>query len=142
MTTWRRASRITLVFALAGSMGCSRKLAVPASDRTPGNDRLPFDRVSDGAGVSPTSGFSGDEVPAGTEVIIRLGAALSSSNARVGDSFQGRLDEAVVVGGKVIVPRGTVATGNVVDTRVSASHDPGYLRMTLVSIALNGRSVP
>jgi hypothetical protein len=48
----------------------------------------------------------------------------------------------VIVAGKTVVLRGAPVTGSVLDTKVSAGHDPGYLRMTLASIAMSGRSIP
>jgi hypothetical protein len=147
MKKWRQAGRRTLVFALAWVTlpwltGCSRQLAVPGSTGTSASSQLPFDRVSDGSGVSPTAAFASEGVPAGTEITIRLHTALSSADARVGDSFEAVLDESVIMAGNTVVPRGAPVTGSVVDTRVWAGADPGYLRMTLVSIAMNGRSIP
>jgi len=147
MRRLRQASRPTLVLilaclALAGLAGCSRQSAVSQSTATAGSAQLPFDRLSDSNGVSPTEAFAFDGLPAGTEFAIRLRSPLSSANSRVGDSFQAVLDDSVVIAGKTVAPRGAPATGSVVDARSSAGHDPGYLRMTLTSIVLNGRSIP
>ncbi len=142
MKIWRQASRLTLILAL-GATGCSRQLAVPGptAGSGAGSGQLPFDRVSDSAGVSPTDSFVPDGVPAGTEVTIRLGAPLSSADARAGDSFEAMLDESVIVSGKLVAARGVPVTGSIVDSRGSASSNPGYLRMTLVSITLNGKPI-
>jgi hypothetical protein len=147
MRIWRQARRFTLVFALAwvalaGVTGCSRQLSVPRSTGTTASSQLPFDRVSDGGGVSPTAAFAFEGLPPGTEITIRLRSALSSADSRVGDSFEAVLDESVIIAGKTVAPRGARVTGSVVDTKASAAHDPGYLRMTLASIAMNGRSIP
>jgi hypothetical protein len=147
MRRWRQASRLTFILALAcvtlaWVTGCSRQLAVPASTGTTATGQLPFDRASEGSGVSPTSAFASEGVPAGTEITIRLRAPLSSANARVGDSFAAVLDESVIIAGETVVPRGASVTGSVADAKVAAGRDPGYLRMTLASIALTGRSIP
>jgi hypothetical protein len=142
MKRWRRAGRITVVLTLAWVAGCSRQLAVPGSTGAADGSQLPFDRVSDNAGISPTAGFTLDGIPAGTEVTIRLQLAFSSADSRVGDSFQAVLDEPLVVAGKTVVPRGTPVTGSVVAVKASGGeHDPGYLRVTLVSIAMDGKSL-
>jgi len=48
-----------------------------------------------------------------------------------------------VVAGRTLAPRGTPVTGSVVAAKASGSlHDPGYLRLTLTSISLNGKSIP
>jgi hypothetical protein len=92
MRRWRQARRLTLVLALTWVTGCSRQQAVPGSTGTTGSGQLPFDRTSDGSGVSPTAAFASEGVPAGTEITIRLRGALSSADARVGDSFEAVLD--------------------------------------------------
>jgi len=142
MKIWRRAGRITVVLTLAWVAACSRQLAVPGSTGTADGSQLPFDRVSDNAGISPTAGFTLDGIPAGTEVTIRLQLAFSSADSRAGASFQAVLDEPLVVAGKTVVPRGTPVTGSVVAAKASGGeHNPGYLRVTLVSIAMDGKSV-
>jgi hypothetical protein len=127
----------------AGMTGCSRQLAVPASGGTAGSAHLPFDRVSNGGGISPTAGFAFDGPPAGTEIVVRLQAALSSADSRVGDAFAAVVDEPVIVAGKIVVPQGAIVTGNVMAARASRSlHEPGYLRVTLTSMVVNGKAVP
>lgn len=156
MERWRPASRLTLIPALARLTlacstlacltlvcltGCSRQ-AVPVSAGSGGSGQLPFDRVSNDNGVSPTEAFAFEGLPAGTEITIRLRSALSSADSRVGDTFEAVLDDSVVIAGKTVAPRGAPVTGSVVDSKASAGHDPGYLRMTLASIAVSGRSIP
>jgi hypothetical protein len=129
--------------AFAGMTRCSRQTPVPPSGGTANSGHLPFDRVSSGGGISPTAGFTPDGIPAGTEIIVRLQVALSSADSRVGDSFQGVLDEPVVVAGKTVVPQGATVTGSVVAARASRYlQGPGYVRLTLTSIVVNGKPVP
>jgi hypothetical protein len=148
MKRWQGASQqrivlILLLATLAVVTGCSRQLAVPGSRGTADGSQLPFDRVSDNSGITPTAGFSSDGIPTGTEVAIRLQMAVSSADSRAGDSFQGALDEPMVVSGKTVVPVGTEVTGSVVRAKASGGlHDPGYLRVTLASISINGKSIP
>ncbi len=125
------------------TLGCSRQLPAAASSATAKSSLLPFDRVSDNGGVSPTAGFTPDGIPAGTQVSIQLQEGLSSADCRVGDPFQAVLDEPVVVAGRTLAPRGTPVTGTVVAAKASRSpHQPGYLRLTLASMFLNGKSIP
>jgi len=143
MKRWRQAGRLTAVLALVWVAGCTRQLASPGSSGTADSGQLPFDRVSDNSGISPTDGLISEGIPAGTEVAIRLQLALSSADSRVGDSFQAVLAEPVVVAGRTLVPQGTPVAGSVVAAKASGgSDDPGYLRVTLASIAMNGKSVP
>jgi hypothetical protein len=53
------------------------------------------------------------------------------------------LDEPLMVAGKTVVPRGAMVSGTVVAARAAGHlHDPGYLRVTLTSIVVNGKAVP
>jgi hypothetical protein len=143
----RWGGRLTVVLTLAcvtmvWMSGCSRQFAVPASGGTADVGQLPFDRVSDHSGISPTAGFAADEIPVGTDFTVRLQLALSSADSRVGDSFQAVLDKPVVVAGSTVAPRGTPVTGSVLAAKASGgAQDPGYLRLTLASMAIDGKSI-
>lgn len=75
-------------------------------------------------------------VPAGTELSIRLTTGLSSEKNEGGDSFDGILEHAVVVGDKVVFPEGTEVEG-----KVTHAVDSGRLKqraelwVTLTEIA-------
>jgi len=153
MKRWRPVNRVAVVLdlawvvlvwlALVWAVGCSRQLAGPGSGGTADSIPPPFDRVSDNGGISPTVEFTSVSIEKGTEITIRLRVALSSANSRVGDVFEAVLDEPVIIAGKTIAPRSAPVTGRVVATKASRSpHHPGYLRLTLASIALNGKIIP
>ncbi|HVB37075.1 MAG TPA: hypothetical protein VND92_01000 [Vicinamibacterales bacterium] len=59
------------------------------------------------------------QVPSGTTITVRLAQALSTVRNRAGDTFDAILDEPVVVGGRVVLPRGTTFTGHVTEARSS-----------------------
>ena len=103
-----------MLAALLVSTACSRQLGASGfSDNTKG--KLPFDRLSDVAGISPTARFEAEEIPAGTQLNIRLQTPLSSASARGGESFSSMLDEPVMGGGKTALPRGSLVTGSVTE---------------------------
>jgi hypothetical protein len=82
-------------------------------------------------------------IPAGTSIYIRLQSAVSSGSSRAGDAFEAVIDQPVIVNGETLVPRGAQATGRVLDAKSSGRlHAPGYLRLTLASIRVNGHTVP
>ncbi len=82
-------------------------------------------------------------VPAGTAVSIRLQNEISSASNRPGDKFAAVLDEPIKVDGKTVAPRGAAVQGRVVAARSSGRlHNSGYLRLSLVSVAMNGKAVP
>ena len=140
MTKWP-THQLALLLILAWTTGCSRQLTVPDSpSATPKSNQLPFDRTSDDAGISPTSALASGVVPVGTDINIKLQLVLSSAEARTGASFAAVLDDPVVIGGKTLVPQGTPVTGTVLAARASERlSDPGYLRLTLANIAVNGK---
>jgi hypothetical protein len=52
-------------------------------------------------------------VPAGTALMVRLDTTLATFSNRVGDPFQGRLTQAIVVNGNILLPAGTTVEGRV-----------------------------
>jgi len=130
-----------LGLALVLLPACSRQpgLLLPA-DNAP-TKPLPFDTPSHSDGISPTQAFASAFIPAGTTIVIRLQSPLSSEQARLGDTFHGVLEEPIIVQGQTLAPSGTGITGRVLAAKVSDPREPGYLRLTLSSIVLNGKPV-
>src|SRR5512147_924271 len=82
-------------------------------------------------------------IPEGTQVTIRIIDNLSSETAKEGDTFQGTLDEPVLVDGYTLYAKGTDVAGKVTFAHSSGRlSDPGELELVLTSIVSNGRSVP
>jgi hypothetical protein len=142
---WGKAtSFVVLMLALIMASGCSRQPAQQAADENaPADQQLPFDRPSDKKGISPTSSLRPAAIPAGTPITIRLQSSVSSAASQAGDSFDAVLDEPIIVQGQTVAPRGATVTGKVVDAKASGRlQDPGYLRLTLTEISVNGKSLP
>jgi hypothetical protein len=82
-------------------------------------------------------------VPAGTELEVRMQNSLSSATASAGENFEAVLQEPLVINGEVIAPDGTDVIGRVVAVcRSGRLHQPGYLRITLISLNLKGQQTP
>jgi hypothetical protein len=82
-------------------------------------------------------------VPANTAIYVRLQQSISSATAQSGQNFSAELDEPLVVDGQTLAPIGAAVTGKVVAARESGHmHNAGYLRITLSTITLNGKTVP
>jgi hypothetical protein len=65
---------------------------------------------------------------------------MSSAWSHMGDNFSATLAEPLVVDGQTLIAGGTAATGRVLDARPARSlTEPGYLRIVLVSLNVNGR---
>lgn len=56
-------------------------------------------------------------VPAGTALMVRLDTTLATFSNRVGDPFQGKITQPVVLNGKTLIPAGATIEGRV--TKVS-----------------------
>lgn len=59
----------------------------------------------------------GSPVPAGTALMVRLDTTLATFSNRVGDPFQGKITQPVVVNGATLIPAGATVEGRV--TKVS-----------------------
>ena len=125
--------KVWITTALAAfCIGCGVGAQPPtvAADSSP-SQQLPF------------SGGKSSVIAANTAIYIRLQQTLSSTRAQLGDSFNAVLDEPLMVEGQTLVPAGTPVTGKVVAVRNSGHmNHASYLRITLSSITLNGKSVP
>ena len=78
---------------------------------------------------------SAASIPAGTRASVRINAELNSGVNHVGDGFDGVLENAIVVGGRTVAPRGATVRGHVVAAKDSGRiHKPGYISIRLTEI--------
>ncbi len=135
-----------LLSALSGLVllaGCSMVSSNPqAATPDPNSNSAPFaSRVESAMGVKPD--VPAITIPAGTAIGVRLQNSISSASANSGDHFDAVIDEAVVVDGQTVIPKGANASGRIVAAKSSGRlHDPGYLRLALDSVTVNGKDVP
>jgi len=130
----------TLVLSITVTLGCSRQLNVHTSDGDKNSDQLPFEYTADKTGISPTASLIAAEIPAGTPITVRLQAAMSSAASHSGDGFDAVLDKPILLQGQTIAPAGSAVRGKVLAAKASGHRqDPGFLRITLTEISLNGR---
>lgn len=120
---------------------CSRQPGLLSPKGNAQANPLPFDNPSHGAGISPTQAFASTAIPAGTAIVIRLQSSLSSAESRSGDQFQAVLEEPIVVQGQTLAPSGTAITGRVLQAKASAPREPGYLRLTLSALVMDGKAM-
>src|ERR1041385_1544583 len=124
---------LTLLVLAAVAAGCNVDAKAPtptAVADNSGSQQLPF------AESKPLV------VPANTAIYVRLQQSISSATAQSGQNFSAVLDEPLLVEGQTLAPKGASVTGRVVAARDSGHlHNAGYLRITLSSITLNGKTV-
>lgn len=89
--------------------------------------------------AAPASG----EIPAGTEMDVRLSGRLNSGTAKVEDRFEATTLVDVAAGGRTVVPAGSVMRGVVTDVQ-PATRTNRTARMTLSfdQLTVNGRAYP
>jgi len=148
-----------LMLALAVMAGCSRPAAVPGmvgGARSTQPDR-PFngeptsataasanhsgsDLSAQNASADPGSSVPFHDphiLPPGTLIMVRLDKAISTDALGAAGGFQATVEEPVIVDGVALVPKGATVVGRVESARASAtSHDHGYVRLTLASLAI------
>lgn len=130
-----------LVTLLALGGACARQSSMQTSPLNglgqPGDEHsLPFDQQGSKTG---RSFVPSEELPAGTPITVRLQHAVSSQTSQVGDRFQALVDEPLVVDGRTLLGRGAKVEGTIIAARPSTSTTvPGYLRLTLSSLYVNG----
>ena len=79
-------------------------------------------------------------IPAGSAVQVRVTEHLTSQKAKPGDTFHGVLTAPIVANGRVLFPKGSNVTGQVVATHPSGRlSDPGVLELALTSVG-SGRN--
>ncbi len=91
---------------------------------------------------NPPANRGGVELPAGTQLTVRMIDGVDSEVARPGDTFRASLDEPVIVNGESIVPRGADVVAKLVDDQRSGKiQGRTVLKLVLTSITVDGRQV-
>lgn len=134
-----RLLAFTLIFYLAAVLGCSSKPPADNSTNAPAetnaqNEKAPREHQKKKEPVI---------VPAGTAITISLGSALGSKLSQAGQTFNGTVAQDITVGNEVVIPKGSTASGTVVDAKALGRFKGGaLLELRLDSINLNGYDMP
>jgi hypothetical protein len=92
------------------------------------------------AGNEPSRHVPAWSMPAGTPVRVTLGTTISSETASVGDSWTGTVDTPVDLGGSVVVPAGSPASGVVVAVTPAARGERAMLDLGLRSFTVGAHA--
>jgi hypothetical protein len=80
-------------------------------------------------------------IASGTELSVRLIDSLSSKDSKAGQTFEGTLNEAVVVGGRTVISKGASVTGKVTNAVPSGRlKQRAELWATLTSVKVGSKS--
>lgn len=83
-----------------------------------------------GSNAAAAVGTDRDASPAvvrldsGTCLIVELSKSLNAKKLQPGDKVTAKVIQAVVINGKVVIPRGSKLVGNVTETKVRSKEDP------------------
>jgi hypothetical protein len=145
--------RYLMIVGVLTLIGCRNSAPSPDSTTSTGGNAAAPSAANSGApeGSSgqnaPESGLAQAFTPkpivlaAGTEIVVTADQSVSSKENKSGDHFEASIAEPVVVGDKVVIPRGAKATGIVTDAK-SAGRFKGHaaLTVTLSSVRVNGKA--
>jgi hypothetical protein len=146
--------RYVMIVSVLALIGCRNSAPSPdpgvTSDGSTGNAA-----PASGANSAPAQGASAQNGPestlahvfapkpivvkAGKEIVITADQSVSSKTSNSGDQFDASLAEPVVVGDKVVIPKGAKATGTVTQAK-SAGKFKGNaaITVTLSSVTVHG----
>lgn len=80
-------------------------------------------------------------VPAGTDIVVTLGQALSSKTSQSGQTFTASVAQPVSVGGQTAIPKGASVSGTVVTAKEKGKiKGEGQLALTLLTVSFKGQT--
>ncbi len=146
------------------SQGCARPDAFHRTQSASGPEqKLPFHQNSDRAADDsahpavppdgkPASGAPfrlashSRILPAGTLITVQLESSLSILRVHAGDEFTASVAGPITLDGETILERGAPVSGRIESAQPSMprpglSPDPGYVRLTLNSVTVDGRTL-
>lgn len=136
-----RLLAFTLICYLAALLCCSSK--PPADNSTDTNAPAETTAQNEKAPREHQKKKEPVIVPAGTAITISLGSALGSKLSQAGQTFNGAVAQNITVGNEVVIPKGSTASGTVVDAKALGRFKGGaLLELRLDSINLNGYDMP
>lgn len=93
------------------------------------------------AGAPPATGPTNLQIPAGTQIVVRLIDGVNSERDNVGETYRASVDQNVVFNGQTAIPRGADATVALIDAQKSGKLEgKTILTLDLKYIAIDGRT--
>jgi len=143
-----------MILSLLALVGCRNSSTSPdpgvSSNGNTGSAAATADANSNGTGDAsaqkapefapqPAAAPKPIVVKAGNKIVITADESVSSKTSNSGDHFEASIAEPVVVGDRVVIPKGSKATGTVTDAK-SAGKFKGHaaITVTLRSVTVHG----
>ncbi len=93
------------------------------------------------ASAPPSNGPVSVEVPAGTQLVVRLIDAVNSEHDNLGQTYRATLDQPVIVNGQTAIPRGADVIATLIDAKKSGKIEGRtVLTLDLKRLTVNGRT--
>ena len=93
------------------------------------------------ASAPPSNGPLGIEVPAGTQIVVRLIDPVNSDRDSLGQTYRASVDQPVVANGQTVIPRGSDVIATLMDAQKSGKIEGRtVLTLDLKSVTVNGRT--
>ena len=144
----RTLGRYLAIVSVLALIGCHKSATSPDSAASSGGNAS----ATSGRNAGAVDGSSGQKYPesapshafapkpivvaAGTEMVVSADRSVSSKDNYSGDRFEASLAEPVVVGDRVVIPKGARATGTVTDAK-SAGRFKGNAAITVALSSVN-----
>ncbi|HET7892066.1 MAG TPA: hypothetical protein VFL34_11090 [Candidatus Sulfotelmatobacter sp.] len=100
------------ILLLAAALAAQTDSSAPA-DNTPAEQSAPALNITEAPLPAPSAPAIAGSVPAGTTLMVRLDTTLATFSNRVGDPFQAKVTQAIVVNGATVIPVGATVEGRV-----------------------------
>ncbi|MBV9155830.1 MAG: hypothetical protein JO097_06190 [Acidobacteriaceae bacterium] len=129
--------------------GTSQAPAAPSAPNPPSSSapppppppQTPPDSYAAPASAPPSNGPLGIQVPAGTQLVVRLIDPVNSERDSLGQTYRASVDQPVVVNGQTVIPRGADVVATLSDTQKSGKIEgKTVLTIDLKSVTVNGRT--
>jgi hypothetical protein len=134
----RNIARIAMGIALVAAAGCNK---VAPGRVQAANDPATTDSADSIQVKAPPAQPPTMILPAGTRFRVRLLETLDTKRNRAGDRFTASLDEPLVSGDRVVVPKGTVFQGRVAEAKPSGRFKGrAVMALRLESFSLDGQT--
>lgn len=133
---------------IVAALGCGSKPPETATENSPapGQQAAPGTTASKGPaakspGIIERLTTRTITVPEGTVLHVRMNETVSSKSSSAGETFTATVEEPVVIGEDVVVPKGADASGTVVDAQpLGKFKGAAKLHIRLDSVAFGGKS--
>ncbi|HWB83605.1 MAG TPA: hypothetical protein VG675_05670 [Bryobacteraceae bacterium] len=116
--------------------------SAPAEPLPPPRSESNVFRPTETPAAAPPPARAAVELPAGSNIVVRMIDGVDSDNNTVGQTFAASLDEPIIVNGETLVPRGADVVVKLVDSKESGKlTGRSELTLDLVSVKVDGKMV-